>query len=120
MKDLHYQSKDWGSNVKLGVYNGVSVWHGFVEQCGKCSIHHHVYHANEIAAINSVLCIEYFNDDLHIINSVIIGHKQSVVIPSRSIHRFRVLESGAIMEVYWVDRHDAENNSDFDIIRHSL
>lgn len=110
---LGYQAKNWGKSACLGTYNGVMVWQGMIEKGGKCSVHHHEHHFNEIAVVSGKLRIHFYDDDAQPTGGyrdLCPGDRHT--LPPRKIHQFEVLEDGIIMELYWSESH-------FDIVRHN-
>jgi len=68
----------------------------------RCSRHYHKWRANQFSVVSGCIIVETWD---------VFGNKyatklqqgQSLAVPSGVEHRFRVLEDGVVIEVYWMD-----------------
>lgn len=66
-----------------------------------CSRHSHEERANLFAIVSGQIAIQSWNNGC--LSEVILHSGQTHTISSGIVHRFRVLESSEIVEVYWSD-----------------
>lgn len=83
-----------------------------------CSIHKHLERANSFFVAKGAVLIEIFSEDnLEEPEEVFtLEQGDSHIVPSGIWHRFKTLEAGYMVEVYWPDR-GGECRLD-DIVRH--
>jgi len=104
-----YEEKVWGS-----------VWHVFsspyasfsyleVQAHRRCSVHKHRERANQFFVLEGSLMIETFDfTDLDSpANQHVLTAGQVYTVGSEVWHRFKVLQAGRVVEVYFPDRENA-------------
>ena len=115
---MEWQKKCWGQVIHLfGQHVSVSLLQTQAGFC--CSRHHHTHRWNSFRVIDGLLAIvEYrYNADGSLTERMrrLLNPGQSYDIPPGIIHRFEVLRSGNVVEIYWTtDGTLVEEN---DIIR---
>jgi len=67
----------------------------------RCSKHFHQERANLFAVQEGVVCVEMWEGSKRTLNVLRAG--DVFTVPSMQWHRFRVMESGRLVEVYWPD-----------------
>lgn len=66
------------------------------------SIHFHTNKWNCFISIDAIIVVEEFKDEkLEPINKFMINPGSSHVVPPQKLHRFYVVKSGKVLEVYW-------------------
>ncbi len=107
-----YEDKCWGNVVHMFSDSGAAVSHLNVKRGTRCSRHYHEDRANAFYVLSGKIVIEEwetgledFDPDLKTLKILKAGDHYTV--PSMVIHRFRVLEDGQLIEVYWPDRGGA-------------
>jgi mannose-6-phosphate isomerase-like protein (cupin superfamily) len=93
--------KCWGDVAHIFVSDRAAVSHLRVDRGFRCSRHYHRERANQFAVISGRIIVEEWEDNAIVETSLCAG--QSYTVPSGRIHRFRVCESGELIEVYWPD-----------------
>lgn len=95
------ESKVWGhvTHVFHSPQAAVSLLE--VEAGFRCSKHFHQQRSNLFALIDGMVCIEMWEGSKRTLNLLRPG--DLFTVPSMLWHRFRVLESGKMIEVYWPD-----------------
>ena len=68
----------------------------------RCSTHTHAWRANQFSVISGRIIIEEWDSNNKIVSTMLYSG-ESHTVPSGVTHRFRVLESGVVIEVYWAD-----------------
>jgi len=68
----------------------------------RCSRHFHDMRSNQFSVIQGRIVVEEWESDGHR-HEMELGPGQSYVVPSKIVHRFRVLEDGIVIEIYWSD-----------------
>ena len=110
-----YERKCWGSALHIFASPHAAVSCLSVDVGWRCSRHWHRDRANLFAVLSGCMVVEEWPDGLE-------GRKAMAVlnpggthaVPSGTWHRFRVMRSGKVVEVYWpdgggeVDVHDIE------------
>jgi mannose-6-phosphate isomerase-like protein (cupin superfamily) len=98
---LHYEQKIWGEVSHFFASDHAAVSHLRVKAGYQCSRHIHLQRANMFSVLSGQLIIEEWRPKLWFFHLV---PGESHTVPSGILHRFRVLESGEVIEVYWPDR----------------
>ena len=106
MSELKWEKKCWGKVLHVFKSSNAAVSHLKINRGFRCSKHKHKFRANLFAVVTGVVLIEeWVVDDEdwdgseHRETSLQSG--QVYVVPSGVWHRFRVIESGTMVEVYW-------------------
>jgi hypothetical protein len=112
---LVYTAKNWGRTAIVDDHNGVLIYQAFVVE-GESSIHIHEHDVNVITSVDATIRILFYDDgpDKTPTSSVVLESGDKVIIQSKRIHQFSVIEPGAIIEVYYADKRD------FDIVRFNV
>lgn len=97
-----FEKKVWGSVWHLFTSHSAAVSHLKLKAGFCCSRHKHLERANQFSVISGRVAIQQWDkfDDM---TEVILESGNSLTVPSGVIHRFRVLQSGTMVEVYWPD-----------------
>jgi len=98
-----WEDKIWGKTLHLfySPYAGVSYLK--VEKDSWCSRHIHKERANIFISISAILEVE--EQDLDGNETItLLEPGDSYEVPSGVLHRFKVLESGDVVEIYHADR----------------
>tara|TARA_R100000005_G_C4985365_1_gene193851 strand:+ start:1111 stop:1551 length:441 start_codon:yes stop_codon:yes gene_type:complete len=104
-----HEKKCWGEVVHMFCDQGAAVSHLKVKRGTRCSRHYHEDRANAFYVISGKVVIEEWdttitNYDPSLKTLKILNAGDHYTVPSTVIHRFRVLEDGEMVEVYWPDR----------------
>ena len=109
-KSLPYlEAKVWGS-----------VWHVFsspfasfsyleVKEGTRCSIHKHRQRANQFFVLEGSILVERFDPDnfAEPLDDFVLTEGFVYTVPSEIWHRFKVMRSGRVIEIYFPDREGA-------------
>jgi len=117
---LQMEEKCWGRVAHVFVSPRAAVSYLEVKEGFCCSKHRHQERANDFIVISGMLLIEEFNATGDQIKSTLLcgcdsckyGNDYSV--PSGVWHRFVVLRSGQVIEVYWPDNHGTVRINDIE------
>lgn len=99
------EEKIWGSvsHVFNSPHAATSIL--TVEAGFRCSCHYHEERANQFCVLSGKLVVEDWEDRrFHSSKLYLLEPGNIYNVPSTFWHRFRVLESGFVVEVYWPDR----------------
>ena len=126
------EDKVWGSVIHAFASPHASVSCLEVNKGFRCSTHRHLDRANQFILLSGCVVIEQWIDGLdkrpH--RSILIPGS-ILTVPSWLYHRFRVWQSGQIIEVYWpdhggsvrpedIDRNDTGGPDDLDELEHII
>ena len=115
--EMKRENKVWGSVCHIFASPNAAVSCLAVEAGFRCSIHYHKTRANQFAMHDGRVVIEEWRAGLgESPTLVLLGEGDVHHVPSGVWHRFRVLESGHMTEVYWPDPEGGECRAD-DIMR---
>jgi mannose-6-phosphate isomerase-like protein (cupin superfamily) len=96
-----WEPKCWGEVWHLFASDHAAVSHLKLNAGFQCSRHYHEHRVNQFAVLSGKIAVdEWFGDEVRTIE-LTPGRFHTVY--SLVIHRFRVLESGEIVEVYYPD-----------------
>ncbi len=110
------ERKAWGLVSHLFVCPKVAVSYLEVEAGKRCSLHYHAHRNNLFWVQSGKILVEQFTSpEGRLFHSTELSAGDVVVVPPGVWHRFRVLESGVVIEAYWSD--NAAQLSLDDIIR---
>lgn len=99
-----HEKKCWGEVLHVFSSPNAAVSCLNVNWGWRCSIHKHVERANSFAVIGGVLAVEDWPEGRDQPSRVrIVQPGETVTVPSGIWHRFRVIASGQVIEVYWPD-----------------
>ncbi len=92
-----WEKKDWGRVAHVLISEQCIVSHLEVEAGGYCSTHRHRYRTNLFFVITGKIQVDTFgtNPECHIIE-----RGESAFVEAGTFHRFEVIESGTVIEVY--------------------
>lgn len=98
---LKYEEKCWGSTCCVEQSSHYSRHQLRLVEGGYCSFHYHNQRANHflvlIGKVRVISCIGWQCE------ATTLTPGEPLVIPSRVLHQFQVLESGRMIEEYWPD-----------------
>lgn len=113
-----WQDKCWGRVLHCFSNPQASVSYLEVLEGNRCSRHYHRERANTFIVVSGVVEIEVWDE--HSLDSncqvTYLMSGDSLTVPSGKMHRFKVLESGTMIEVYFPDRTGYEVDIN-DIVR---
>lgn len=109
---LVFEAKCWGRVMHAFGNKNAAISYLEVIAGARSSWHVHHVRANHFVVISGVLIIECKHRDGGLTRSRV-GHGEAYTVPPGIEHRFRVFESGKVIEVYWPEMPDAEH----DIVR---
>lgn len=72
-----------------------------VNEGWQCSIHQHNNRWNCFINIDSIIGVEQFDNGLKLTKTTILNPGESIIIKPKILHRFYVIKSGKIIEIYW-------------------
>lgn len=95
------EQKIWGtvSHVFLSPASAVSLLKTVAGY--RCSWHHHERRYNQFVVVSGALMIEEDVDGS--VRRTVLRGWQALTVPPGIVHRFRVLQGGEVIEVYWTD-----------------
>jgi len=103
---FEWEEKVWGRVVHIFQSASAAVSFLEVNKGFQCSRHYHNFRANQFSVISGHICIEVWVGEKDY-RSINLHSGETYVVPSGRVHRFNVIESGSMIEVYWPDK---ENN----------
>ena len=105
--------KVWGYTSHVFCSDFAAVSYLETEAGFMCSRHRHAERLNLFACVQGRLLVEWWDKD-GVRFFVILVPGETCSIPSGVLHRFQVLESGRVIEVYWPDRGGVVRHDDID------
>ena len=103
MESLNYESKVWGAVAHVFSSDHAAVSHLRLQPQTHCSRHFHRQRCNSFCVLSGSIVVEEWGPGLRAEKTTLIAGQQHTV-PSGIVHRFRVLEAGEVVEVYWPDK----------------
>ena len=98
------EDKCWGKVAHLFNADHCAVSYLEVNAYFRSSRHRHDWRANQFSVVTGRIAVEEFDEaSLTLKKSTVVDPGQSYTVPSGVVHRFRVLKSGVVIEVYWPD-----------------
>ena len=104
MNKPQLEYKVWGSVLHIFASPHAAVSCLTVEAGYCCSKHYHRQRVNQFAVQEGLICVETWKELNGERTTKMILPGEVYIVPSGMWHRFRVLESGKVVEVYWPDR----------------
>ena len=98
---LEWEKKVWGKVLHVFNSEHAAVSYLVVNEGFQCSRHYHRYRVNQFTVISGRIAVEKWYDNK--MTWVVLDPGESYTIWSKIEHRFRVIESGQIIEIYWPD-----------------
>jgi len=98
-----WEEKVWGRVWHLFANDQASVSFLELKKGYQCSRHYHERRVNFFAVISGIIMVQLFDGDGRLLTEQELGPGETTAVPSRHLHRFKVLESGQVVEVYWPD-----------------
>ena len=102
----YWEEKCWGRVQHLFASDRAAVSYLELAEGWRCSIHRHLQRTNFFAVTEGKIVIEEWGPvkDLNRCGFLrLLGPGDTLQVPSLSWHRFRVLQSGKMIEIYWPD-----------------
>lgn len=114
---LLYFGKKWGKSALIGCFNNILIYQAVVKN-GESSVHLHNNDYNVITTIDATIRIVFFDDGCENppTSSFVLEPGGRIVIKPNRIHKFVVISSGSIVEIYY-SKDDDLTPREFDIIR---
>lgn len=106
-----WEEKCWGHVEHMFESEDVAVSRLRVKEGWRCSCHRHKERANIFTVQDGALIIEEWREKPKIAEHMSLGKLtllrpgMELSVPTGIWHRFRVLESGNVVEFYWTDNH---------------
>lgn len=97
------ERKCWGEATHIFTDHHCAVSYLKVIEGSRCSKHVHRWRANQFFVTYGKIVVEEFDCQLNFIRATFLTSGQAYTVPSRVPHRFRVIESGEVIEIYWSD-----------------
>lgn len=98
------EDKVWGQVAHLFHADHCAVSYLEVRAFYRCSKHVHHWRANQFSVIRGKIVVEEFDPtNLELVKSVPLLPGQTYTVSSGVPHRFRVIDTGVVIEVYWPD-----------------
>ena len=128
----HSENKCWGKSLHIFSSEHAAVSCLELKADFRCSRHCHNERANLFALLEGCICIEQWDHGLKRPSTIrILRPGQIHTVHSSIYHRFRVISSGKLVEVYWPDeggvvkiddivRHDEGGPDDFEDLKELL
>ena len=101
-----WEEKCWGRVLHCFSNEQASVSYLEVLEGNQCSRHYHKKRANTFIVVSGMIVVEKWRshaDDAPIVTTPLYP-MDSTTVPSGQLHRFKVLESGTVIEVYFPDK----------------
>jgi len=125
-----WEEKNWGRVMHVFASDEVATSCLKVESGQCCSRHYHAQRANMFAVVDGVIAIEEWqyswkirggeeSTEWKLIKLLRLSKGMSHTVPSGVWHRFRVIESGTIVETYWCDMKGGHLSHE-DIVRDTI
>lgn len=99
----NWESKNWGR--VLHCFNNPQASVSFLEtkEGYQCSRHYHEDRANVFIVISGAITVQHWRGDDPTLVEKTLKEGDSYTVPSQEVHRFQVVESGQVIEVYYPD-----------------
>ncbi len=110
-----WEEKVWGSVCHIFQSGQAAVSYLKVNAGFQCSKHKHEQRANQFTVISGKIVVEIWakrDGTGMLLSSESLQTGESIMVPSTYYHRFRVIESGEVVEIYWGDRGGAVHIDD--------
>ena len=102
---MAFEEKCWGKVWHIFSFADAAVSHLQVNAGFRCSMHSHKERVNMFAVISGKLLIEEWGGAGKY-QATELGPGETYTVPVDVVHRFEVLESGEVIEVYWPAHED--------------
>jgi mannose-6-phosphate isomerase-like protein (cupin superfamily) len=114
-ENLRYEEKAWGR-----VMHVFAKWHSAVSylevaEKTRSSWHRHHCRANHFVCLSGEIVVEIEEQEL--VSRIVLVTGDSYTVPAMVWHRFRVLSSGSLIELYWCDGFQGGTVNESDIER---
>jgi len=97
-----WEDKCWGRVQHFFSNDDSSVSHLEVKRGWRCSVHHHEDRYNLFLVVEGEIDVEVFlHDEIPVQSTQRVSAGGMFVVPPGIKHRFKVVESGRVVEVYW-------------------
>lgn len=99
---MTWEKKVWGEVTHLFASDRAAVSFLRLKRGYRCSRHYHSQRANQFVVLSGVVVVEEWSGEVREENTLTAGQVHTVL--SLVVHRFRVIEDGEMIELYWPDR----------------
>jgi len=96
-----WEEKVWGWAWHIHASDQTAVSFLVTEKGFRCSRHSHRDRVNLFAVVAGKIAVQEWHDGN--LKEIILSPGQTYKVHNKILHRFRVLKSGMVIEVYWVD-----------------
>ena len=113
------EDKCWGTVTHIFHSNTAAVSHLRVKAGTRCSRHYHQERVNHFCVLSGKVVIEEWHNHPELwlpSMATVLSAGQHHTVLANIPHRFRVLEDGEMIEIYWPSDYEAEVRLD-DIVR---
>ena len=105
MYKYEWEDKCWGKVQHVFASEQAAISHLVVNRGWRCSKHLHRERANLFAVSSGCIAVDEWDKEKRI-KTTFLEVGEVHVVPSGVMHRFRVVSSGVVIEVYWSDVDD--------------
>lgn len=102
-----WEEKCWGRVLHCFANDHAAVSYLEVEAGNQCSRHYHEQRANTFIVVSGELLLEYWLEEspgYTVSYEAFLAPSDSYTVPSGVLHRFQVVKSGQVIEVYHPDK----------------
>lgn len=114
---FQYEKKCWGECAHVFASDHAAVSHLLVRMGYRCSRHVHKHRANAFNVLSGEILVEEWGPGLRA-ETIRLIPGRSHTVPSGVLHRFRVVKSGEVIEVYWPDNGGVVRLDDIERLDH--
>lgn len=98
-----WEAKCWGMVRHIFASPHAAVSHLLVKRRTRCSWHFHQYRVNLFYVLSGEIVVEWKHDDYDHCR-IRLKARDVCSVPPSVPHRFRVVEDGELIEIYWPER----------------
>ena len=95
--------KIWGQTAELFKNSNVEIHRLEITKDGYCSKHKHLHKFNMFFVERGQVEIRVWKNDYSLVDTTILNTHDIHVVEPGEFHQFKVLKSGVMFEIYWVE-----------------